>query len=71
MKDRLRRLAFALCLLIPVSGTAGCAYEYSEPVHTPVPAYEQGRMPTAGPTPTAGAPKPYNDRRILELEARN
>jgi hypothetical protein len=69
MKDRLRRLAFALCLLIPVSGTAGCAYEYSEPVHTPVPAYEQGRMPTAGPTSTA--PKPYNDRRILELEARN
>ncbi|WP_309105892.1 hypothetical protein [Arthrobacter sp.] len=60
-KDKRHRFAFALCLLIPLSGTAGCVYEYSEPTRTP----------TADPTSVTGAPKPYRDPQVLEQEAKN
>ncbi|MGX9900309.1 hypothetical protein ACW0JT_11050 [Arthrobacter sp. SA17] len=61
MNERRHRFALALCLLIPLSGTAGCVYEYSEPPRTP----------TADPTPVTGAPKPYIDPQELEHEAKN
>ncbi|WP_458111515.1 hypothetical protein M1D88_14475 [Arthrobacter sp. R1-13] len=61
MVDTQHRFAFALCLLIPLGGTAGCAYEYSEPPRTP----------TADSTSVTGAPKPYRDPQVLEQEAKN
>lgn len=71
MKCRRHRLAFALCLLIPLGGTAGCVYEYPEPSHMPAPAQEQLHQPTVGPAPDTGAPKPYSDPQVLEQEAVN
>ena len=35
MKGFWRRLAFPLCLLVSVAGTAGCSYDYPDPAHTP------------------------------------
>jgi hypothetical protein len=55
------RNAFALCLLIPFSGTAGCAYDYPEPAHTS----------TADPDSAAPSPRPYSNLQVLEQEARN
>ena len=60
-KDKRHRIGFALCLLIPLSGTAGCVYEYPEPVHTP----------TAELMPVPGPPKPYADPQVLEREVKN
>lgn len=64
-------LGFVLCLLIPLSGTAGCVYEYAESVHTPAAGPEPVYTPTADPAPVAGAPKPYSDPQVLEQEAQN
>lgn len=44
---------FALCLLIPLSGTAGCVYKHPELVHMP--------KRWAGPPPKA-ATEPVRDR---------
>lgn len=60
-KDKRHRHGLVLCLLIPLSGTAGCVYEYSEP----------SRTPTADPAPVTSAPKPHNDPQVLEREAKN
>jgi hypothetical protein len=60
-EGRRYRLAFALCLLIPLSGTAGCAYDYPEPAHTSA----------ADPVPAAPSPRPYSNLQVLEQEARN
>jgi hypothetical protein len=60
-KDRRHRFAFALCLLLPLSGTAGCVYDYPEPRHTPA----------ADPEPETTSPQPHSDPQILEKEAKN
>ncbi len=62
-------MGFALCLLIPLSGTAGCVYDYPEPVHTRTP--DPMHTPTAGPSIDSRSPQPYSDPQILEQEARN
>lgn len=66
-RDKRRRIGFAVCLLIPLSGTAGCVYDYPEPVPTPNPV----RTPTAGPSIDSRSPKPYTNLRILEQEAQS
>lgn len=70
-KDRLHRLAIAVCLLIPLTGTAGCVYEYPEPDRTSAAGSGPVYTPTADPAPVAGAPKPYRNPQILEQEAKN
>ena len=70
-KDKRHRIGFSLCLLIPLSGTAGCAYEYPEPVRTPTVGPEPVHTPTADLAPVTGAPKPYSDLHVLEQEAKN
>lgn len=70
-KDRRHRLATALCLLIPLIGTAGCSYDYPEPERAPAAGRESAQTPTADPAPLTGDPKPYSDPQILEQEAKN
>jgi hypothetical protein len=71
MKDRRHRLAFALCLLIPLFGTAGCIYEYPEPVPTETTDPASMHTPTADPEPETASPKPHTDPQILEREVKN
>jgi hypothetical protein len=52
---------FALCLLVTLSGTEGCVYDYPEPMHTPA----------AGPEPETASPRRYSDPQVLEREAKN
>lgn len=61
----------ALCLLILLSGTAGCAYEYPEPERTPTAGSGPVYTPTADPAPVTGTQKPYIDPQILAREAKN
>ncbi|WP_461190276.1 hypothetical protein [Arthrobacter sp. Z4-13] len=70
-KDRRHRLAFALCLLTPLTGTAGCVYDYPEPVRTPTAGSEPMRTPIADAAPVTGVPEPYSDPQVLEQEAKN
>lgn len=70
-KNRRHRLAFALCLLIPLTGTAGCVYEYPEPEHASTAGSGPVYTPTADPAPVAGAPKSYRNPQILEQEVKN
>jgi hypothetical protein len=65
------RIGFALCLLVPLSGTAGCVYEYPEPVHTPTAGPEPVHTPTADTAPVTGAQEPYSNPQVLEQEAKN
>jgi hypothetical protein len=60
-KDRRQWLAFVLCLLIPLTGGAGCAYEYSEPAHAPITGSAPVYAPTAARTPVPATAKPYSD----------
>ncbi|GAP54882.1 hypothetical protein AHiyo6_14470 [Arthrobacter sp. Hiyo6] len=60
-----------LCLLIAFGGTAGCAYEYSEPIRTPSVATEPVNKPALDPTPVTASPQAYIDPLILEREVRN
>jgi hypothetical protein len=71
MKHRLHRLALSLCLLIPLSATAGCVYEYSEPERAQTNAPNPVHTPTVAPGSVTGAPKPYSDPQVLEQEAKN
>lgn len=70
-KNRRHRLAFALCLLIPLTGTAGCVYEYPEPERASTAGSGPVYTPTADPAPATGAPKPYSDPQVLAREANN
>jgi hypothetical protein len=70
-KNRRHRLAFALCLLIPLTGTAGCVYEYPEPERASTAGSGPVYTPTADPAPATGAPKPYSDPQVLAREAKN
>lgn len=70
-KGRWHRTGFALCLLIPLSGTAGCVYEYPQPVHTPTADPGPVHTPTAGPAPVTGPSQPYTDPEVLEREVKN
>lgn len=70
-KDKRHRIGFALCLLIPLGGTAGCVYEYPEPVHTPTNGPDPVQTPPADLAPVTGPPKPYTDPRVLEREVKN
>jgi hypothetical protein len=56
MKGRWRLIRLALCLLITLTGTAGCIYEYPEPVRAPTSGSESVQTPTSGQT--AGFPSP-------------
>jgi hypothetical protein len=69
MKNRRHRIGLALCLLIPLSGTGGCIYDYPEPVHTTTP--NPVHTPAADPLIDSGFPQPYSDLQILEQEAKN
>lgn len=69
--DKPHSIGFALCLLIPLSGTAGCVYEYPEPVQTPRTGPEPVHTPTAELGPVTGPPKPYADPQVLEREVKN
>jgi hypothetical protein len=71
MKYARHRLVLALCLLIPLSGTAGCVYEYPEPVLTPTSAPGPGHTPTPDLGPAVGPPRPYTDPHVLEREVKN
>ncbi len=53
------RPAFALSLLVPLGGAAGCTYEFDEPAHTTAPAQ-------AADSPTA-----YIDPLVIEREVKN
>lgn len=70
-KGKRHRIGFALCLLIPLSGTAGCVYEYPEPVHTPTTGPEPVHTPTADVAPVTGPPEPYADPQVLERTVKN
>lgn len=70
-KNRRHRLAFALCLLIPLTGTSGCVYEYPEPERASTASSGPVYTPTADPAPATGAPKPYSDPQVLAREAQN
>jgi len=70
-KDRRHRLTIALCLLIPLTGTAGCAYEYPETQRTPTAGSGPVYTPTVGPVPATGVPKPYSNPQVLAREAKN
>jgi hypothetical protein len=61
----------ALYLLILLSGTAGCVYEYPDPGHAQTSAPEPVHPPPPDRTPAAGRPKPYTDPQVLEREAKN
>lgn len=71
MKYGRHRLALALCLLIPLGGTAGCVYEYPESLHAPALPPERVHQPTVEPATDTRAPEPYSDSRVLEQEAVN
>ncbi|MDQ0923766.1 hypothetical protein QF038_002274 [Pseudarthrobacter sp. W1I19] len=71
MKYGRHRLAFALCLLIPLGGTAGCVYEYPDSLPAQAPAQGRVHEPTVEPAPDMGSPKPYSDPQVLEQEAVN
>ncbi|WP_181762629.1 hypothetical protein [Pseudarthrobacter sp. B4EP4b] len=71
MKYGRHMLAFAVCLLIPLGGTAGCTYEYPEPSQTQASDAERVHEPTVEPASDTGAPKPYSDPHVLEQEAVN
>jgi hypothetical protein len=64
-------LAFVLWLLMLLSGTSGCVYEYPEPVLMSTAGSGPVSMPPAEPAPITGAPMPYSDPKVLEHEARN
>lgn len=69
MKGIWRRLAFHLCLLAVVAGTAGCAYDYPDPARTPT--VGAGVTGTSAPlimTESAGRP---TDPLVLEREVKN
>ncbi|MEW1807266.1 hypothetical protein [Pseudarthrobacter sp. NPDC080039] len=61
MKGWHGRLAIALSLMVLPGGTAGCSYEYDEPV----------RASAAHPAPAAESPAPSIDPLVLEREVRN
>jgi hypothetical protein len=65
------RIGLALCLLIPLCGTAGCVYDYPEPVHTLTTDPEPVHTHTPAPAPVARPPKPYTDPRVLAREVKN
>lgn len=70
-KGRGYGLGFVMCLLIPLSGTAGCAYEYPEPLYTPAAGPGSVYTPTVHPAPVTRAPEPYSDPQVLAQEAQN
>jgi hypothetical protein len=70
-KGRRHRIVLALCLLIPLGGTAGCVYEYPEPERARTTDPEPVHAPPPDRTPAAGQLKPYADPQVLEREAKN
>ncbi|MDQ0664292.1 hypothetical protein QFZ35_002790 [Arthrobacter ulcerisalmonis] len=69
MKGFLRRLAFPLCLLVPIAGTAGCSYDYPDPAHAPAP--ETDGTATPEPSLTTESATPPIDTLVLERGVRN
>lgn len=63
MKGICRRLAFPLCLLIPVAGTSACTYDYPDPAHTPTATTEL--------SVAAGSSTQVTDPLVPERWARN
>jgi hypothetical protein len=64
-----RRLASPLCLLISVTGTAGCSYDYPDPAHTP--ATEADSTATPARSLTTETATPSIDPLVLERQGRN
>jgi hypothetical protein len=63
------RLAFPLCLLLPVAGTSGCSYDFPEQADTPT--AEALHAATTEPSPiTEPATRPA-DPLVLEREVKN
>ncbi|MDQ0732345.1 hypothetical protein QFZ57_003139 [Arthrobacter sp. B1I2] len=58
---RCHRHVWALCMLLSSGGSAGCSYEYPEPVNTP--AFD--------PAPLSESPQAYVDPLVLEREVKN
>lgn len=61
MKGLRNRRVPALSLTVALCGTAGCSYDYPEPLHPPVTGPAQGRE----------SPAPYTDPQVLEREVKN
>ena len=61
MKGLRNRHVPALSLTVALCGTAGCSYDYPEPLHPPVTGPAQGRE----------SPAPYTDPQVLEREVKN
>ena len=61
MKGLRGRHVPALSLTVALCGTAGCSYDYPEPLHPPATSPSQGRESAA----------PYPDPRVLEREVKN
>lgn len=72
-REKRRKPAFALCVLISLLGTAGCVYEYPEPVHTPTVGPGPGTVnrTAVSRTPATGATNPDTDPLVLQREAEN
>jgi hypothetical protein len=69
MKQSRHGPAFALCLLSLLCGTAGCVYDYPEPLEPT--ASGPPVTPTAGSRSQTATLEPYSDPQILEQEAQN
>jgi hypothetical protein len=65
MRDRRHLIGAALCLLVPLGGMTGCAYDDPEPVPEPV------HTERADPAPAPAVLQPYNNTQVLEQEAKN
>lgn len=67
MKGLRGRHVPALSLTVALCGTAGCSYDYPEPLPPPATGPAQGRESPAPGT----SPAPYTDPQVLEREVRN
>ncbi len=69
LKVKRSRLAFPLCLLVPVSGASGCSYDYPDPAVTP--ATEADRVSTRALPQMSESAAQSPDPLVLEREVRN
>lgn len=70
-REKRRKAALALCVLISLLGTAGCVYEYPEPMHTPTLGPGPVNRTAVSPAPATGATNPDTDPLVLQRPAEN